>query len=403
MLTAQQTAARLGVKVETVYAYVSREILSREFSSDGRTSRFDRAEVEALALRGRPRRGSKRIGTVDVSLASSITQMNPDGRLEYRGHDVRELAQGGSFEQAAELLWTGEVQPRPRWKEEPDATALRVARALPAESPAVERLAVVAAAMACSQPLRIDLQRDLVLRHARGLIQTFVASLPVVSRDASRTPGGRGVASALWPKLSAKPATRPRIRALDTALLVLADHELATSTLAARVAASTRADPFLAVVAGLAAVSGSLHGRAPAGVHRLLRRAAETPVPERAVLEALADTTKGLPGFGHPVYVGEDPRASVLLPRVLDIARARERRLIEGVARAVEEQTNSKMNIDFALGALAFVTGMPIGSTEAVFAIARTAGWVAHALEEYAEAPLRFRARALYDGVSPSP
>ena len=84
LLTATQVAARLGVKQSTVYAYVSRGVLHRTVAEDGRTSRFDAAEVEELARRGRPRTDSRRLGTVDVVLSTSLTAMTDD-QLVYRG------------------------------------------------------------------------------------------------------------------------------------------------------------------------------------------------------------------------------------------------------------------------------------------------------------------------------
>lgn len=401
MLTARQTAARLGVKIQTVYAYVSREALTRHAAADGRTSLFEIEEVEALARRGRPR--GRRVGAVDVSLASGLTRVRPEGQLEYRGQDLEALPESIRFEQVAELLWTGALPARARWSEQPNADALRASSALPPSSPPVERFIVAAGVMACHEPLRIDLDAAAVRSHTRELIATFAACLPRV-RDAAKNrkrPGG--AAESLWPGLSALPPTPRRIKALDTALLVLADHELATSTLAARVAASTRADPLLAVVAGLAAVSGSLHGRAATGVHRLMKEAAAAELPEAAVVTALTEAGAAAnlpppPGFGHPVYVDRDPRTERLLSRARAIARAQDRRVIETVQRVAERRTEHPMNVDFALGALAFAAEMPLGSTEAIFAVARTAGWVAHALEEYQEAPLRFRARAIYAG-----
>ncbi|MFK7897721.1 MAG: citrate/2-methylcitrate synthase [Myxococcota bacterium] len=423
-LSAAQVAARLGVRVETVYAYVSREILSRSVASDGRSSRFDSAEVEALARRGRPRKGMKRVGTVDVSLASSLTQVSPEGRLAYRGHEIASLAASCQYEQVAELLWTGEIPPRRRWSGGPDAAGLRASKSLPKKSPPVERLAVVAAAMACAQEDRGELREADVIRQARRMIQTFVAALPLCGRPG---PGGRSgvgrdagvpargkegdasggrLAARLWPRLSPRPANRSRLRALDTALIVLADHELATSTLAARVAASTRADAFLAVVAGLAAVSGALHGRAAAGAYDLLAAAEAESSGAAAVAAVLSGGgarsggagAASLPGFGHPVYEESDPRTEILLARVLETATPAAAATILEVREAADAETDAAANIDFALGALAYAEGMAPAATEAVFAIARTAGWIAHVLEEYGEAPLRFRARAIYDG-----
>src|SRR5436305_1899955 len=105
-LTAQQAARRLGVKVDTVYAYVSRGVLASRKAPDGRASLFDAADVEALARRGRPRR-TTRPAALDFAIETSVTSLTADGRLSYRGFEVTHLAKVATFEQAAELLWTG--------------------------------------------------------------------------------------------------------------------------------------------------------------------------------------------------------------------------------------------------------------------------------------------------------
>jgi citrate synthase len=395
VLTARQVATRLGVKLETVYAYVSRGVLGRSIGDDGKTSRFDAAEVERLARHGRPRTEGARVGTVDVSLATSITEIHGD-RLLFRGQDAVELARTATFEEVAELLWSGSKVRGPAWSL---PKGLRVARAaarpLPPTTSPVERFAVVAAALACTQPLRADLRPAAVVGHARELIATFVELLPLAGTAPGDASHGR-IAERLWPRLSPLAATADRVAILDAALVLLSDHELATSTLAARVAASTRADPFAVVLAGLGAVAGKLHGKAARVVHELLVHAAATS-PEVAVARALDEGGATL-GFGHPVYRGTDPRAAFLLDRLGPVLKRDERKRLDDVARIASGGGAAMPNVDFALGALAFATQMPLGATEAIFAVARTAGWVAHALEEYGEAPLRFRARAVYIG-----
>jgi citrate synthase len=272
---------------------------------------------------------------------------------------------------------------------------------LPRDSPAIERFATVAAALACHTPLRVDLQPAAVMRHARLLIATFVECLPLQAarrkaKTRTRTPAR--LAARLWPRLSALAPNAPRLACLDAALGLLADHELATSTLAARVAASTRADPCAVVLCGLGAVSGPLHGKAALEVHQLLLDAQHMGAPERAVARTLAQRGR-LIGFGHPVYRGADPRAAGLLEYVMPLATRRERTTVEAVLAAAAASVETSPNVDFALATCAFLLHMPLGATEAVFAIARTAGWIAHALEEYAEPALRFRARALYVGA----
>jgi citrate synthase len=263
---------------------------------------------------------------------------------------------------------------------------------------------VITAALACVHPLRMDLRLATVAAHARALLATFAQLLPDVDRPSRRgrpLREGATFAHRLWPKLSGLAATAERVALLDAALVLLSDHELATSTLAARVAASTRADPFAVVLAGLGAVSGPLHGKAALGVHGLLLQAAASS-PELAFAHAV-DEARVTYGFGHPVYRGTDPRAGHLLEALAPLAKREDRRLLDAVLAVARSHGAAHPNVDFALGALAFALKMPKGATESIFATARTAGWLAHALEEYGEAPLRFRARAVYIGPEAVP
>jgi citrate synthase len=407
ILTTDQVAARLGVKRETVYAYVSRGQLSRELAEDGRGSLFDPREVEKLARRGRPRGDAPHRGRIEVPIATSITGIVEE-RLYYRGLDATALAGEARFEQVAELLWTGQLPQRKRFRA--PAASLQVARRacarLPRESPSAERFAVACAALACEHPMRVDLRSERVREYAELLLRAFAIVLPRRGDRPSPASGrprkaaSPSLAETLWPRLSPLKTSTARTRLLDAALVLLADHELATSTLAARVAASTRADPFGVVLAGLGAVSGPLHGKAALSVHRLLHDASRAATPHHAVAETLSRSSP-LPGWGHPVYRAGDPRAARLLELLRAVASRKPMRLISEVRRAAEGAHPGApcVNVDFALGALAYAMRMPVGSTEAIFAIARTAGWIAHALEEYGERPLRFRARALYDGM----
>ncbi len=389
-LTAQQAATRLGVKRETLYAYVSRGVVSRTIGADGRTSRFDAAEVDALARRGRPRKGAPRVGTIEVSLATSVTAVLPD-RLLFRGHDATALARTCTFEAVSELLWTGALPPAGPWETSGVASrvARRIAAALPRATSPIERFAAVCAAIGPLFPLRGDTRPAAVMLHAREIILTLTGSLE------PRVMTGKTIAQKLWPSLSALPATPARVALLDAALVLLSDHELATSTMAARVAASTRADPFSVVLAGLGAMNGPLHGKAAIRVQQLLRDAAATSV-DAAI--ARATDTHPLPGFGHPVYRDTDPRADCLLDALATVGGREPLRLANDVRRAAIAAGAAQPNVDFALGALAHATSMSMGSTEAIFALARISGLVAHALEEYGEEPLRFRARAIYVG-----
>jgi citrate synthase len=383
---AAEAAARLGVKRETLYAYVSRGQLGRQRGTGGRGSVFDTAEVEALATR--TRRGG-RAGALEVVLASAITSLEGD-RLRYRGHDAVELAGSAPFEAVAEFLWSGvpdRLAARPRW------APVVATVGFPGDADPLNRFRVAVAAAAVEDELRYDLGPRAVAGAGRRVIMAMVGALPPC-----REAPGRAVAGRLWAGLTAMRPTAAHVGVLDAALVLLADHDLAVSTLAARVAASARADPYSVVSTGLGVLAGSLHGAAGRQVVALFEEVGEPSRAARVVGERLRQGQR-LPGLGHQVYRDRDPRAAFLLPALASLRLLPGRwAVVEAVLAVAEERLDVPVNVDFALGALAFGAGMRADAVEAVFAVARTAGWLAHAIEEYAEAPLRFRPRAAYTG-----
>lgn len=176
------------------------------------------------------------------------------------------------------------------------------------------------------------------------------------------------------------------------ALVLMADHELNASTFACRVAASTGASLAACAVAGMATLSGPLHGGAIAGVGRLAEEA-ERLGPDEAVAARLAHGITA-PGFGHPLYPDGDPRAEALLRTFAAPAS------LEALRRAMTAATGEHDNADFAIFALARALELPPDAPFALFATARCAGWTAHALEQIAEGAL-IRPRARYAGESP--
>jgi len=187
------------------------------------------------------------------------------------------------------------------------------------------------------------------------------------------------------------------LRALSATLVLLADHELAASTLAARAAASVRADPYAVVATGLGAVSGALHGGASLGAETLLAAAAGPRDAPRVVGDMLRRGEK-IPGFGHFVYRTADPRARLLLDLVRRAApKSRQLAVADAILAEVRRRSLPEPNIDFAVATLARSAGMIRGAGEAMFAVARAAGWIAHALEAY-ESGVPLRPRAAYTG-----
>jgi citrate synthase len=419
---AAEAAGRLGVKPATLYSYVSRGVLTRRRAPGGRGSLFDPGEVEVLSRRGRPRR---EVVHGEFIIESGLTEIAGD-RLRFRGLDAAQLAVERSFEDVAALLWTGTfAPPRPDgpWQATAEAVAAGTAAqsALPAGTLPLERLQVIVPALAAADPLRLHLDPPAVIDAARSIIAGMVDCLPAagapngaggaVARAGGAVAGAGGavpgpppadgtVAARLWPRLCPRRPSPRLLEALRAALVLLADHELAASTLAARVAASVRADPYAVVATGLGALGGALHGGASLAAETMLA-AARRPADAPRVVGELLRRGERIPGFGHFVYESGDPRAVLLLAQVRRAAPASARLAVaDAVLAEMRRRSLPEPNIDFALAVLAGVAGMIPGAGEAVFAVARTAGWLAHALEEYARrTPLR--PRALYTGPPP--
>ncbi|MFI7409778.1 citrate/2-methylcitrate synthase [Streptomyces sp. NPDC049627] len=398
-LTTREAADLLGVKPETLYAYVSRGHLSSRRTPGGRGSTFDAKEVETLARRNkRESTGGSGSGS-ELSVRTGLTFIDTD-RYYFRGVDATELAARHSYEEVAEWLWTGRLR-RGVTFAAPDASvtaARRAVVALPEHAGPTDRLRVAAIAAAAVDPLRFDLSEEAVLGTARILIPTLVAALPP-KRPTHRDEGS--LAHRLWGRLSARPADEAALRVLDTALALLVDHDLAASTLAVRVAASARAHAYAAVSAGLGVIEGPLHGAASGLAHKLIMEVLDRGDAGTVIAEELR-AGRRIPGLGHRLYPGEDPRARVLFGLLEEIpcaepALAAARDIVATAAR----HTPLHANVDLALAVFTASCAMPSTAGETVFAVARTAGWIAHALEEYGERPLRMRPSGHYTGPKP--
>ncbi|MEV0286094.1 citrate/2-methylcitrate synthase [Kribbella sp. NPDC050820] len=379
-LTTAEVARRLKVKPETIYAYVSRGVLTSVRARGRRGSLFAAADVERLASRSVEHSG------VVEQIETELTLLKDD-ELYYRGHSARELATSQTVEAVAHLLWTGELTDRPPFSVSRDSVLLArsAMNVLPDSARLTDRLRVAVAALGAADPLRFDLAPQSVVGAAEQLIGVLVAALPgpVV---AERSLGGR-----LWPKLSRQPPPSPEgPKVLDAALILLADHGLAVSTVAARVAASARANLYAVVSAGLGALDGQYHGAAPTLAYEFLAKAQRDP------LRALSDQLRSgepVPGFGHRIYQDRDPRAEVLLTLLGDHP------IVETI-QVLSARLPAFPNSDLAIAAMMHAFGLRADAGDALFALARIVGWTAHALEEYAAPALRFRALGVYTGVS---
>ncbi|MEN2741245.1 citrate/2-methylcitrate synthase [Microbacterium sp. X-17] len=410
-LTAAEAAARLGVKPESLYAYVSRGLLSRERGASGST--FDPLEVEAFA-RGRRRApasrstdGASASGLPLGVLETDIAQVEDD-TLFFRGRDAVRLARESDLESVAAWLWgLPDAAALRRLGDDPDAVAAARAlvRALPTGATLLDRMQAAVTALAASDPLRRDACGPALARAGARLLSGIpraLADAPVpdpvdTAADVPRAPAD--TAATLWTALAGRAPEPAEHRAISAALVLTVDHDLAVSTLAARVAASARGSGYAAVTAALGAFDGPLHGSASRAAAELLARVRDGEPVDRALASAVRDSGRGVPGFGHPLYAGIDPRAAALLPLVARMPGAGPvAAAVDAVIAEVERRAGVHPNLDLALGALVVVGALPPDAGSLVFATGRLTGWIAHAIAEYEEPPMRLRPRGRYVG-----
>ena len=373
-LDAEQVLERLGIRPQTLYAYVSRgRIEAAAHPSDPRRSLYRASDVAALhARKARGRRAAdvaaEAIAWGEPVLASAITTV-AGGRLWYRGRDAAALADDQTLEQTARLLRGGH------------GAALKAARAgalVPGDTARARLFNVLAARAGTEAPARGRAPLALAME-AAGLLDAVV--------DAAAGEAGEGSAHQRLARAWGVDAAGADL--LRMALVLLADHELNASTFAARVAASTGASLAASALAGLSALSGPLHGGMAARVEAFVAEA-DRAGPARAVAARLAQGS-AMPGFGHPLYPDGDPRAARLL------AGFKPPVLLIDLRRETQAATGQAANIDFALVALARALGLPADAPFILFAVARAAGWLAHAIEQGQTGRL-IRPRARYVG-----
>ena len=410
-LNSQQAAAVLGVQRASLYSYVSRGLLRAQSQPGQRGHVYARADVQRLASQRQSVRNPARLAqsTLDWGtpvLASAITQVE-DGQLYYRGHSAVALAAHASLEEVATLLWD-QKEPLALDTKAPNAlktianiaTPRMPAQALSAWFGGVEALAPETE-HAALWPLALlqHMAEVLTGQPVAGAVQ----HLRLLQKTKCLRPLHVGLGQ-IWQTNAA------HTDILRQALVLCADHELNASSFAARVVASTGASLHASVGAGLAALSGLLHGGMTGVIashwedwHRAGRQGL---APSLSAL--LANTRRGTTphycaGFGHPLYPAGDPRSLHLLGLLAsdtasDTASDAAR---EQLLRQVYSDTGLHPSLDYALVAIQRSLGLPAGAAFVLFALGRTAGWIAHALEQRAGGQL-IRPRARYVGQPPA-
>src|SRR5690349_19345805 len=390
-LSAREASAELAISPATLYAYVSRGLIRSEPSADSRSHRYRAEDIRGLKERRVPSvepRGFKSFDPDLPVMDSAIATITEEGAI-YRGVNCVHLAERDTLEHTATLLWDVmgadpfAADNCPEVSDEMRAIAEATRRAAP-----IDRAIAVLALASSADPgafTRAPEGRAMVgARMLRLLVATMLNTTP------SAEPVHQQIAMAWAPDNKQAPDLIRR------ALVLLADHELNASTFTVRCAASTGLNLYDAVIAGLAALKGPMHGGAGVLASRLVKTLIDQD-PEPVIRDRVA-LGERFAGFGHGVYKNGDPRAMSLL-NALTRAGA-PRKFTREVPERIAEATGEFVNIDYALAVLVHSLRLGAGSELTLFAMARAVGWIAHASEQLQHGRL-IRPRARYVGPAP--
>ncbi len=359
-------------------------------------------------------------GLADVVACDSTICSIEDGVLRYRGYAIEELAANASFEEVIYLLWYGRLPNCPELKAlkqdlaENAALPPKIYDLLRMYAPwgnAMAKLRTCLSFLTHFDDEVMDHSAAADHRKAVRIMARMAAIVAAIERIRSgRDPVDPATVRAkslaelfLWLLTGEKPAPIA-VKAMDTCLILHAEHELNASTFAARVTVSTMSDTYSGMVSAIGALKGALHGNANEQVARMLE---EIGGPDRveAFIDGRIAGDELIMGFGHRVYKNGDPRADILKELARELAEWRgDTGLYDmslKIAALVKEKKGLLPNVDFYSASVYTYLGIPRDLFTLVFAISRTSGWLAHIMEQHENNRL-IRPRARYTGKTAS-
>ena len=397
-MTACEAALALGVSPATLYSYVSRGMLHSEpVAGKPRLRRYAKEDVLRLIDRKESRRNPARAAVKGLHWGSPVLQsaltLIESGRFFYRGMDAIELAETATLEEVAALLWTGDP------KRARDLFSGECAPLPPRPANLFKQIFLLGPVERCQTVLAFAAGRDLSaydLRPAavpRTGVKILRLAFSAVVGSLVSSPLDTALVRA-W--IASRKSSAPLLRA---ALILCADHELNVSAFTARCIASARATPYEVVMGALAAFRGRRHGGVSEEVEILFREA-ERVRDCRPIVAKRLRLLGRVPGFGHQLYPQGDPRAQKLISLAQTYGRHAEWELAKRLVQAAHDLTGERPNLDFGLVMAARALQLHSKAPMAIFALGRTVGWIAHAIEQYADNEL-IRPRAHYVGPVP--
>lgn len=396
-LTARQAADALGVTLATLYAYTSRgQLRSEAVPGQSRERRYHREDVERLKDRKAARRDPSKAAARGLRwgepvLESGITLIH-EGTFYYRGRDAVKLAESASVEDVAASLWgASEMERSALFDRDGPLSARQLAQIARLASDPLSQIQAALPIAAVSELASYDLRPAAVRTTGARILRLMAA---IIAGSDARAPIHRLLQRAWAPKRSAVGDV------IRTTLVLCADHELNVSAFTARCAASAGASPYDVVSAALATLKGYKHGGASARVLSLVRDAGTLKEARAAIGERMQQGER-LAGFGHPLYPAGDPRARLLIRLAEASDNDAAWRPFRNLVKAGAELLNEEPNLDTGLAAVTRAYRLPEQAPMQLFALGRTIGWIAHAIEEYASGHL-IRPRARYTGPPPA-
>jgi citrate synthase len=335
-------------------------------------------------------------GVVAAESAISLVD-GKKGRLIYRGYPIGQLVERGTYGEVADLLWTGEWHPGATLSPAPvPAPVLAALRALPRDAHPMDALRTAVSVWGTTQRLTWPPTPE----QARALTAFAPSALAAIGRlrqglEPVETDTALDLAAGFLQQLNGERPDEASARALDAYFIVGAEHGLNASTFTARVITSTRSDVASAVCGAIGALKGPLHGGAPSEVVNQLH---EIGSPERAEQWVRDTVARGerVMGFGHRVYRAYDPRAAALRTVAEQMGRNAEwlamavkvEDVVLRVLAELKPERILKTNVEYYAAAVLQGVGLPPILYPSVFALARHAGWTAHAIEQVSAAKL---------------
>ncbi|WP_194724988.1 citrate synthase [Noviherbaspirillum malthae] len=409
-LEREEVLALLEIKKESLYTYVSRGLIKTAPHGDSRRRLYLKSDVEKLKSRAADRVGGTTGAAPALRYGEPIVQTwvceITDEGPRYRGYLAVELARDGrTFESVAELLWTGIQSPRNvAWAslclDQDEAVWLEALGKELSPCRATDYLAMAAARMGASGRLVNGKTNHNPIATGTRLIQVFsgISGLLGPERRFACPPPGQFIARTLVRELggNGNAAAVAAESAINAALVLSADNELTAPTFAARICASTGADLSACVASAIHVQSGPMQVGGTEEVEWMFDNVAAGADGEQLALSTYP--TADLPCFYHPLYA-RDRRAELIvsLARQLTPAQAPAMRVLEFIDR-IDRENGQYPNLYAALVTLSVALGFPKGSAALIHTIGRTAGWIAHSVEQQLNGAM-LRPRAKYMGA----